>query len=428
MENGEISFEMVADAIRVATSEGGRFFRGMERSSQGLSGLLSTVADNIDIAMGKIGKDLIEAFELKDAARGLIAFTDRVREWVQRIMPQVKAFVQAVRTNVNQAIDFFMPYWKMVISFYQSIIEVVVQVGKNVFDAISEVWKQVSGSTKGIWKDIRDFIIEVLIMAEFAVRNFDKGFELAMLSVAYSAVKTFNQIVHILTVVLPAAGKYLLDNWKTVLSSLLFAWLGTVRAMNNAIIEMFRNLPSLIKGEKTIGQIIGPIFRQWETDMNQMLKELPKFKVPERVVGGLEKDLLGQLIDKGKQLFDDFLKFREKKMGELFGAEVPPEVPQAAEEAGKAVGKAFDQGMAKESGKAIDKVDAVLRRSVEAASRIQQQRDVLRSQRKGDVGGQTTRAEDPNKQLVDIQKRAFGALVDIARNVKNLSPFGAANL
>lgn len=67
MSEGAISFEMVSAALKKATSEGGRFYRGMEKGSKTLSGLWSTAMDNIK-------QSLADAFEknqdkLKDFAR-----------------------------------------------------------------------------------------------------------------------------------------------------------------------------------------------------------------------------------------------------------------------------------------------------------------------------------------------------------------------
>jgi tape measure domain-containing protein len=67
MSQGAISFEMVSAALKKATSEGGRFYKGMEMGSKTLSGLWSTAMDNIK-------QSLADAFEknqdkLKDFAR-----------------------------------------------------------------------------------------------------------------------------------------------------------------------------------------------------------------------------------------------------------------------------------------------------------------------------------------------------------------------
>jgi hypothetical protein len=57
MEKGAISAEQVAEAFEIATSEGGRFFGGMEKASQTFSGQISTLKDNV----GALGRSLVES-------------------------------------------------------------------------------------------------------------------------------------------------------------------------------------------------------------------------------------------------------------------------------------------------------------------------------------------------------------------------------
>lgn len=52
--DGQISAEMVEGAFRIATSEGGRFFNGMEENSKTLNGLFSTLKDNWTSLVGDV--------------------------------------------------------------------------------------------------------------------------------------------------------------------------------------------------------------------------------------------------------------------------------------------------------------------------------------------------------------------------------------
>jgi hypothetical protein len=74
MEKGAISAEQVAEAFEIATSEGGRFFGGMEKASQTFSGQISTLKDNI----GALGRSIVESLlpVLKD-------IVGAVNTWVQ---------------------------------------------------------------------------------------------------------------------------------------------------------------------------------------------------------------------------------------------------------------------------------------------------------------------------------------------------------
>lgn len=52
MSKGEIGFDQVAMALRKATEEGGKFYKGAERGSKTFQGLISTITDNFSIALG----------------------------------------------------------------------------------------------------------------------------------------------------------------------------------------------------------------------------------------------------------------------------------------------------------------------------------------------------------------------------------------
>lgn len=60
MANGKITFEMVADAMKTATSEGGQFYNAMEAQSKTLSGQWSTLKDNVTALTGEISADISE--------------------------------------------------------------------------------------------------------------------------------------------------------------------------------------------------------------------------------------------------------------------------------------------------------------------------------------------------------------------------------
>lgn len=71
MEKGAISADMVTEAFKIATSEGGRFYGGMEAQSKTFAGTLSTLSDNIKSkVLQPIGEQLLPT--MKD----LVAIAD----------------------------------------------------------------------------------------------------------------------------------------------------------------------------------------------------------------------------------------------------------------------------------------------------------------------------------------------------------------
>jgi len=88
MEKGLITFDMVSDAFKSATEEGGRFFNLMEKQSQSVGGLLSTVSGNLDEVLKNI----------------FTANTGRVNAFVQMLVKASEGFLEFSLT-ADQALD-----------------------------------------------------------------------------------------------------------------------------------------------------------------------------------------------------------------------------------------------------------------------------------------------------------------------------------
>lgn len=100
MEKGLISFEMVDDAFKSATEQGGLFFNLMEKQSQTVSGKLSTLTGNLE----EMGKQLFEVVE-----GPLTAFIDAMGSWVASLVTvseeQEKALKSSARLFLQQQTD-----------------------------------------------------------------------------------------------------------------------------------------------------------------------------------------------------------------------------------------------------------------------------------------------------------------------------------
>ena len=70
---GKITFDILNQAFRDATSEGGKFDGGMETLSQTLNGLFSTLKDNVNIALAELGQEIADAMNLKEGIPALSA-------------------------------------------------------------------------------------------------------------------------------------------------------------------------------------------------------------------------------------------------------------------------------------------------------------------------------------------------------------------
>ena len=96
MEEGRISFQMVAQAMRDAASEGGRYFGLMEQQSQSLNGRLSTLGDTWE----QVAKSIGDAFAptAKTAVNALITLGENVQktiEWLKSEQSTLKGLKQS---------------------------------------------------------------------------------------------------------------------------------------------------------------------------------------------------------------------------------------------------------------------------------------------------------------------------------------------
>lgn len=76
VSGGQISFEILQEALRSTAQEGGRYEGATKAQSKTLSGLFSTLKDNVALALAQIGGDIVEAFDITDL---LSRLTERIK-------------------------------------------------------------------------------------------------------------------------------------------------------------------------------------------------------------------------------------------------------------------------------------------------------------------------------------------------------------
>jgi tape measure domain-containing protein len=103
MKNGQISAAMVAEAMKIATSEGGRFYQMNERMSQTLVGLWSTIRDTISITLAKIGEDFSKTVNLPEQLKNTISLIDRLTQKFLNLPAGVKSAI-IIFTTLSTAI------------------------------------------------------------------------------------------------------------------------------------------------------------------------------------------------------------------------------------------------------------------------------------------------------------------------------------
>ena len=97
MEAGAVSAEEVAAAFKIATSEGGQFFGGMERASTTLAGKFSTLMDNVGILGRSFADVLMPALkDIVDWATKLVQKWAALDEGTKKVILIVAGFAAAI--------------------------------------------------------------------------------------------------------------------------------------------------------------------------------------------------------------------------------------------------------------------------------------------------------------------------------------------
>ncbi len=90
VSEGAVTFPVLLKAFQDATSEGGKFHNGMGTLSQTLSGLGSTLRDNLNIALAELGTEIVTAFDLKEKTKQFIVFIQNLTEKFKALSPATK--------------------------------------------------------------------------------------------------------------------------------------------------------------------------------------------------------------------------------------------------------------------------------------------------------------------------------------------------
>lgn len=296
MERGRISLKMVQDAFRAASEEGGDFAGLMEKQSHTLGGLFSTMQDDIDGALRKIGASIAEHLDLKGAMQQVSELAQLATELFGSIPAEVKAAAAAiavgtvavgvltvavillgkavtyatgglslvtaliagsivaaaagtgaliaslggigaslayVRQQAQAAWDWIMPVRQAISSLWRTIVMQATEAWNQVKATARAVWNSIAGSFSIDWNKLRDGARDAFLMIEFSLLNFKAVAGLAWAFAKYQFVAFANTIAFFFTDQLPAMFDWFKDNWGALWAiSLLAPIVGVVALVN----------------------------------------------------------------------------------------------------------------------------------------------------------------------------------------------------
>jgi tetratricopeptide (TPR) repeat protein len=127
MHKGNITMDLLRQAMEHATAEGGRFHDSMARKSQTLTGIFTTLLDAVSKPLKLLGETIVEALDLKQVERNIIESTRNVKEFFTSLPPEVKklgtALIEMTATTIALAGG-----WKVVTVVWAAAASVIIRI------------------------------------------------------------------------------------------------------------------------------------------------------------------------------------------------------------------------------------------------------------------------------------------------------------
>ena len=112
-KQGKLTSDDLTKTFKKMTSEGGIFFKGMEIASETLSGVTSTLKDNIALTAATLGQTLFPM--LKEGGKFLITVAQQTREWAIAnqglIGSKISTFVTEFKNTLPTLISLMETLW-----------------------------------------------------------------------------------------------------------------------------------------------------------------------------------------------------------------------------------------------------------------------------------------------------------------------------
>lgn len=327
MSKGAVSAQEIAEAFKSATSEGGKFYKGMENSSKTLMGLWSTLKDEFSQLAMTLGDALLPilkylAYIVQNNISILTSFFNIISKvLIQPLMSGFAAiqkifydtFAGNAMSTAKKAIEFLATQFD---KFYRAIGKELLQAFTDIKTAIGELFESLSS----LFPSIDEFDIKAkalnMVMRQLA-------FSIAFISLGISTLVVGIQVM-------VDAIKILVQNMKASVSIISAGWEAITNPNKRNLVafkEAFKNNAQEISAigkdmQSKISTYSDKASKNLTTMKNALLDRLPaepataKTKkketpllTPESAAGGAKE----QSVPKGFMTWDEFLNNKLSK-------------------------------------------------------------------------------------------------------------------
>lgn len=100
IEKGAVDFELVQKAFQNMTGPGGQFFGQLEAQSKTLTGLFSTMKEEVELTMTAIGQAIVRDLNLKEVVKQVSVVARAFNVWLENLSPRVRQAIATVAVLV----------------------------------------------------------------------------------------------------------------------------------------------------------------------------------------------------------------------------------------------------------------------------------------------------------------------------------------
>lgn len=194
MSKGAISAAMVTQAFKDATSEGGRFFGGMEAQSTTFAGLVSTLSDTWNTFLMGEGQKILEW--AKEAVKWLTIF-------IVTVLPEIIKKVEEIKQKITEFLptgEEFKLFFENLKTTFFGLISTVKESAKR-FEEKTGILAQLKNVVMDLWARIQTSLMPAFEKLWVAIQPLMPYFEAFGKLLAVSFIATLKILIEILGVV-----------------------------------------------------------------------------------------------------------------------------------------------------------------------------------------------------------------------------------
>lgn len=261
VSKGNVSFEDIANAMKVATSEGGRYYQAMDKASQTMNGKMSTAMDALKTALGNVTQSLLPI---------VTQVVEKITDWANAFANLDQGTQKTILTiaGIVVAIGPVLKIVGSVASGIGKIINIIPTLSKGI-SAASTAFKAFNAVLKANPIILVVSIIATLVGALITLWNTNEGFRNAIMSAWQAICNFFSSIPAFFQGLWESIKSFFINGWNSIVAF----FTETIPAWIQSIITWFQQLPYNIG--LLIGQILGHIIQFGVNAWNWVTTELP---------------------------------------------------------------------------------------------------------------------------------------------------------